>query len=61
MPSSQSFILATVDFGYEADTADEKKGEDSGDQEHTLIHPCKYCTSREGIQVRMIPHKARVP
>ncbi|GAB0207169.1 hypothetical protein GRJ2_003182500 [Grus japonensis] len=37
----QSFILATVDFGYEADTADDRKGEDSRDQDHIPVHPCE--------------------
>lgn len=61
MPSSQSFILATLDFGYEADTADDRTGEDSRDQDHNPVRPCKYFTRGEGTQLRMMPHKGRVP
>lgn len=35
--SSQSFLLAAVDFGHEGDTADDRKGGGRRDQDHNTL------------------------
>lgn len=48
-----------MEFGYGADTADDKKEEDNRYQDHIHVHPYKYFTRGERIQVKIMSHKLK--